>query len=79
MAQVTIVRAEIEGDAVHVTGTVDGNEVRVRVWKSHLDTLGNRAAKVAYVAGELKATAVANGLLAPTRSMLDLAATVDIP
>ena len=55
-----------------MTGTVDGAEVTVTVWKSHLVTLTTKAAKVAYVAAQMKAQAPA----APTT--MDLAATVTI-
>lgn len=72
MASVTITKAEVRGDEVTVTGTVDGTEHTVRVWKSHLDSLPNKATKVAYVAQQLKAQKPG----APTT--IDLAATVTV-
>lgn len=49
--------AEVLGDAVTVTGTVDGVSVTVTVWKSHLDTLPDKAAMVQYCAERLKEAA----------------------
>ena len=72
MATVKLVSATVVGEQVTVTGTVDGAEVTVTVWKSHLVTLTTKAAKVAYVAAQMKAQAPA----APTA--MDLAATVTI-
>lgn len=59
MATVILQDGLLNGDEVRVTGTVDGVEVSVRVWKSHLDTLSTLAAKRAYVAAQLKAAAPA--------------------
>lgn len=73
MAQVQISSAAAEGDRVTVTGMVDGQPVTVQCWKSHLDTLANKAAKVAYVAGLMKDRAQP---AAPTP--VDLAAAVTI-
>ena len=72
MATVTITRAEMRGDEVTVTGTVDGVERTARMWRSHLDTLPGRAAKVAYAAGLLRAQAP----VAPVT--IDLSATVNV-
>jgi hypothetical protein len=73
MAQVQITGATAEGDRVTVAGTVDGKEVIIQCWKSHLDSLANKAAKVAYVAGLLKDRAQP---AAP--AAIDLAATVTV-
>ncbi len=72
MATVMIIRALLSGDEVTVTGTVDGEEQTVRVWKSHLDTLSTRGQKVAYVAAQLKAMVPAKA------TTIDLAATVTL-
>lgn len=73
MAEVTIKQAELDGDAVHVAGTVDGVEIKVQVWKSHLDTLATKGAKVLYVAQQLKAQAERS-----SKATLDLTATVTV-
>lgn len=74
MAIISITRAEVDGDAVTVTGTVDGQELSVQVWKSHLDKLGNKAARVGYVALQLKAAAETG----TPKGMIDLQATVTL-
>lgn len=56
MAQVKILNVTVEDDSVFVTGSVDGVETSIHVWKSHLDTLLNKQARRQYVAGELKAS-----------------------
>jgi hypothetical protein len=73
MATVTIVRAVRTGDLVTATGTVDGKPYTVNCWLSHLNTLPNRAAKVAYVAGLLKDVADQQ-----TPPEVDLTATVTV-
>ena len=77
MPQVTILRAQTVGDAVTVTGTVDGVPAQVQVWKSHLNTLSTKAARVTYVAQQLKAAADAATGQAGTAE--DLSATVTVP
>lgn len=72
MAQLKITRAEIIDDTVVVTGTVDGVEKTISVWKSHLDTLPTKAAKVVYVAAQFKAATP------PPPTTIDLSATVNI-
>lgn len=59
MTQIDIQSATLSGDAVTITGTVDGVEVVVSVWKSHLDTLATKPLKRSYVAAQLKAAAPA--------------------
>ena len=74
MAQVIIPNATsavISGDDVTVSGTVDGVPVSVHCWLSHLNTLANKAAKAAYVAGLMKAAAAAP-------STVDLAGTYTV-
>ena len=74
MAQVIIPNATsaiIVGDDVAVSGTVDGVAVTVHCWLSHLNTLGTKAAKAAYVAGLMKTAAVAP-------STVDLAGTYTV-
>ena len=55
MATVVITEAKRQGDAVYCAGTVDGTVVMIRVWRSYLLTLANKAARAAYVAGLMKA------------------------
>ena len=72
MAQLKITRAEIIDDTVVVTGTVDGVEKTISVWKSHLDTLPTKAATVVYVAAQF------NAATSPPPTTIDLSATVNI-
>jgi hypothetical protein len=74
MAQVIIpsaTSARIVGDAVMISGTVDGVAVTVQCWLSHLNTLAGKGAKAAYVAGLMKAAAAAP-------STVDLAGTYTV-
>jgi hypothetical protein len=74
MAQViipTVASAQISGDDVVVSGTVDGVPVTVHCWLSHLNTLVGKAAKATYVAGLMKTAAAAP-------STVDLAGTYTV-
>lgn len=53
--QITNIAATIAGDSVILTGLVEGRPRSVHVWKSHLDSLADDAARIAYVLGELAA------------------------
>lgn len=72
MAHIIVQTATRNGDDVTVTGTVDGVPATVHVWWSHLSTLANKAAMVAYVAPLLKAA------VQPQSAQVDLAATLDV-
>lgn len=74
MPRVIITSAEVDGDQVTATGTVDGKTHVARCWKSHLDTLPNKAAKVAHAAALLKAQWQRD----QPKQVVDLAATVDV-
>lgn len=56
-ATVVITGADINGDDVIASGTVDGNPAQVHVWLSHLNSLSTLAAKKTYVAQQLKLSA----------------------
>ena len=74
MAQVIIPNATsavISGDAVTISGTVDGVPVSVQCWLSHLNTLAGNGPKATYVAGLMKAVAAAP-------STVDLACTYTV-
>ena len=71
MAVIDILQATVDGDAVAVTGTVDGKPYATQVWLSHLNTLGTKAARRAYVAAQLKARADRDAPKAP----IDLSGT----
>jgi hypothetical protein len=48
-------QATVIGDAVTITGTVNGKTYTVNAWLSHINSLANKAAKRTYVAGLLNA------------------------
>lgn len=68
MAVVTIDNVDVVGDTVTVTGTVDGVQVTIQVWASHLSTLPTKVQKRTYVAQQLKA-------VVPAHSTIDLSGT----
>ena len=51
--QITNIKATLQGDAMTLTGEVDGVPRTAQVWKSHLDSLPDEAARIAYVVGLL--------------------------
>ncbi len=68
---VIIASAEKSGDRVTVIGTVAGTPAKVDVWHSHLQTLANKSAKVAYCAQRLAETV-------PAPTMVDVAGQADV-
>jgi len=49
--------AVVDGDTVTVTATADGKSYTVTCWLSHLQPLGGKGARRAYLAGLIKAAA----------------------
>lgn len=76
MAQVQLTTGSVDGDLVTFAGTVDGKPFTAQCWKSHLDSLPNKAAKATYVAGLLKAAALAAD--PSTRPTVDLSGTYTV-
>ena len=66
MSKISNMVATVDDDDVTVVGLVDDVEVTIHVWKSHLDTLGTKAAKRAFIAQQLKAATP------KTKAILDL-------
>lgn len=57
MALVRITNVGFSGDALTISGTVDGVPVSATAWKSHIDSLATAALKKAYLRLQLKLTA----------------------